>query len=323
MPAVERAPAVYTALGVLAILFWSLTVGIARSMSEQLGAATTGALAMLGGGVLNGAWVVATGRWRSLRRTPGRYLVGCGALFASSMFCLYLAVGLAQTRREAIGASIINYLWPGLTMLLAVPLLGKRARLWLLPGAFLAFAGAALAGSEAEAFTWAAFLADLAAGSLPYLLALGAAVSWALYSNLSRRWGEGIETGPVCIFILFSGALLLGARFLLGEQSVWSGRVALELAFTMLVPVMLAYTFWDLAMRRGNIVLVAAISYGTPVLSVAFSCLYLGVRPGLSLVLACVLVVAGAVICKLSVLDAPATGGATPTTGTDGTTRRE
>ncbi|MFO7956559.1 MAG: aromatic amino acid DMT transporter YddG [Candidatus Brocadiia bacterium] len=301
MSAESRPTTRYTLLGVLAILFWSVTVGVARSLSEQLGTTTTASAVLLGGGVMGCAWLVVSGRWRSLRRTPRLYLFGCGGLFVAYMLFIYLAIGLAQTRRQAIGAGIINYLWPGLTLLFSVPLLGKKARLWVVPGALLAFAGAGLAGAQAEVFTWAAFLRDLASGSTPYLLALGAAVTWGLYSNLSRRWGEGTETGAVPVFLLVSGLLMLGVRFLFGEQQTWSLRTGLELAYMAVFPALLAYMFWDVAMRRGNVVLVAAFSYVTPVLSVAFSCVYLGVEPGVKLILACLLVVAGAVTCKLSV----------------------
>jgi len=296
----NRLTARYTVLGAVAIVFWSVTVGVARSLSEQLGTTTTASAVLLGGGVLGCGWLVLSGGWRSLRRTPRLYLFGCGALFVAYMLFIYLAIGLAGTRRQAIGAGIINYLWPGLTLLFSVPLLRKKARLWVVPGALLAFAGAGLAGAQADVFTWAAFFRDLASGSTPYLLALGAAVAWGLYSNLSRRWGEGTETGAVPVFLLVSGLVMLAVRFCLAEETSWSVRAGLELTYMAVFPALLAYMFWDVAMRRGNVVLVAALSYVTPVLSVAFSCVYLGVKPGVTLVLACGLVVAGAVICKLS-----------------------
>ena len=66
----------------------------------------------------------------------------------------------------------------------------------------------------------------------------------------------------------------------------------------------LAYVFWDYSMRRGNIVLVAAFSYFTPLLSTIVSWRYLATTPGVTLWIACVLVIAGAVICKYSVVEA-------------------
>ena len=59
-------------------------------------------------------------------------------------------------------------------------------------------------------------------------------------------------------------------------------------------------------MRRGDAVLVAAASYFTPLLSTIFTCLYLGVRVGPRLWVGCLLVLGGAVLCKLSVRPQPA-----------------
>ena len=75
------------------------------------------------------------------------------------------------------------------------------------------------------------------------------------------------------------------------------------LAYAAICPSLLAYTFWDLAMRKGRIVLVAAMSYLTPILSVAFTSVYLSVRVTWTLWTACVMVVAGAVSSKWSVSD--------------------
>ena len=79
-------------------------------------------------------------------------------------------------------------------------------------------------------------------------------------------------------------------------------RVALDPALELTVfPSLLAYTFWDAAVRRGDHTLVASLSYLTPVLSTAFSCVYLGVTAHWTLWVACGLVVGGAAVCRRSV----------------------
>jgi len=67
-----------------------------------------------------------------------------------------------------------------------------------------------------------------------------------------------------------------------------------------------AYIFWDHAMRRGDMVLVAALSYLTPLLSTLFSAVYLGVVPAPAIWVACALVIAGAVTCRLAVIEGAA-----------------
>jgi drug/metabolite transporter (DMT)-like permease len=60
----------------------------------------------------------------------------------------------------------------------------------------------------------------------------------------------------------------------------------------------LGYVFWDIAMRRGDVVLVATISYFTPLVSTLIGAVYLGVRPGPRLWMGGVLLVGAAYACR-------------------------
>jgi drug/metabolite transporter (DMT)-like permease len=121
---------------------------------------------------------------------------------------------------------------------------------------------------------------------------------------LSNRWAATAETGAVPVFLLSTGLVVLALRFPLGERSVWSARALAETLYMAVGPSLLAYAFWDRAMRRGHLVLVASLSYLTPVLSTAASCLYLAVEPRRTLWIACGLVVGGALLSKISIRDA-------------------
>jgi drug/metabolite transporter (DMT)-like permease len=61
---------------------------------------------------------------------------------------------------------------------------------------------------------------------------------------------------------------------------------------------------WDNAMRKGNIVLVAAASYLTPLFSTIVSCLYLAVVPGAKLWVGCGVLVLGSVLSWQSISSA-------------------
>jgi len=87
------------------------------------------------------------------------------------------------------------------------------------------------------------------------------------------------------------------------EESYWTPRVVVELLYMSIFPTFLAYLFWDRAMRKGNIILVVSLSYFTPLLSIIISSLYLRVIIKPTLWIACGLVIAGAVICKFSIID--------------------
>jgi drug/metabolite transporter (DMT)-like permease len=69
----------------------------------------------------------------------------------------------------------------------------------------------------------------------------------------------------------------------------------------------LAYVLWDVAMRKGNLLLVVACSYFTPLLSTLVSCVYLKVSPSPKLWIGCLLLVSGSLITWRSVSDRTAT----------------
>jgi drug/metabolite transporter (DMT)-like permease len=295
----------HTCLGLLAIVLWSTSIGVSRSAVEKLGPLAAGAAIFTLSGVLGCVLLAVRSGLADLRRLPRRYLLGCGGLFVAYEVCLYMAIGLAAGRRQTLEVGVINYLWPGLTVLLAVPLLGRRAGPLLVPGALVAFAGVVLAAAGREGLTWTGFLNHVQKNPVAYLFALGGAVTWALYSNLARRWARQLKGNAVPAFLLATGLLLLCLLPLQSQATAWDGRAIVEVLFLAVFTSLLAYAFWDGAMRHGNMTLVAAASYATPILSMLVSSIYLRVAPGVSLWVASGLVAAGAVLCKLSLHPGP------------------
>jgi drug/metabolite transporter (DMT)-like permease len=293
-----------TILGILAILFWGTTIAFSRSLTEQLGPLTTASWIYMLSGVWGCIYLMnKPGGIKKIFQLPILYLICCGILFIFYMVCLYLAVGLAVSREQVIEVSIINYLWPGLTLIFSLPILHKKGKVILIPGIVIAFAGFYLATVQSGMFSWEVFKGNFQVSYLPYLLAFMAAIIWGLYSNLVRRWAGHTEGGAVPLFLLITGLVLITIRFIFPEESYWTPHVIVELLYMSIFPTFLAYTFWDRAMRKGNIILVASLSYFTPLLSIIISSFYLQVIIKPTLWIACGLVIAGAVICKFSIID--------------------
>lgn len=296
--------ALATVLGVGAIVLWSTVFAFSRSLAEQVGPITNGSYTYLAAGTLGCLWALVRSRGASpLRGLTWRYAAGCGGLFVVYTVAIYLAIGLAEGRRQTIVAGIINYLWPGLTLVLAVPILGKRARPWLIPGAIVAFAGVALTMAAGAGFTWDGLREAVAGNRFPYAMALVAAVSWALYSNLIGRWADESAPAAVPLFMLATGLVMTLLRLVRPEESHWSARAVAEFAYLTLGPTLLAYSFWEFAMRRGRATLVVSVSYLTPILSTIISSVYLGVGLGPGLWVGCALVFAGAWVCRRSIIE--------------------
>lgn len=296
-----------TLAGFAAILLWSTTIAFVRSLSEQVGGLTTAAAVYLIGGLFCLLRLGVRGdATRMFRRLPLRYLFGCGALFVFYMLALYLAVGMAKSRQQVLEVGLMNYLWPALTIVFSLFLLNKKAGLLLFPGALLAVAGIFFVIGQEVSISWTSLAGNFAGNPLAYSLGLLAAIFWALYSNLTRRWAES-SGGGVELFIPATGVFLLAFRLLNPEPSSWTIRAGLEAVFLGIVTVV-AYILWDRAMRKGDVVLVAAFSYLTPLFSTIVSCLYLGISAGISLWIGCIMIMAGSILSWISISDQKTSG---------------
>ena len=293
-----------TLAGLGAILIWSTSIALVRSISEQVGPLAGAAAVHLIGGGFSFAFFLyrSKGSLLPLQSLSGKFLLGCGALFVLYMLALFVAVGRAADRHQVLEIGLLNYLWPALTILFSLLLLHKKGNFILIPGTLLALSGVFLVLTQGQAISVASIIGNVGRNPGVYALAFTAAVSWGLYSNLTRRWGGPQARGAVELFILVTGLVFLLFFWLAGEGRVWTWRAGLEVTFLGLATA-LAYILWDLAMRKGDIVFVAACSYFTPLLSTLLSCLYLQVTAGVSLWLGCLLIVAGSLLSWMAVSD--------------------
>jgi drug/metabolite transporter (DMT)-like permease len=282
--------------GLGAILLWSTTVALARRLSEGLGPLTAAAAVYgVGGLAALGALAPDAARRGRLRRLPARYLAGCGALFVGYTLLLFLAVGRAESREQTLAVGLVNYLWPVLTILLSVPLLGRRANRLLAPGVVLALAGLVLVVVPGGPRAWTTVVRQVAGDPAAYALAAVAALAWALYSNLTTRWAGGRDEGAVAVFLVAAAVVLTLVSVGVDEPRRWSGRALGEVVFLGLAT-WSAYGLWDRALRKGDPTIVIAASFLTPLLSTVVSGLYLGVVPGTGLWLGGGLLVTGSLL---------------------------
>lgn len=305
-----------TLCGFLAILLWGTSLALSRSLSEKIGALTAVAAVYTTGGILGSLPLLLNrngpvrfssrrkirplpercgGVTASTQRNTGfnlRYALICGTLFVAYILLLFFALEGASNRAQAIQVGLINYLWTSLTLLLSIPVLGQRARPWILPGTLAALAGEYLVLVPESSCSPMAFLDALSSYPVPFILSLLGAFAWAAYSTLARRLTRPGDRGLAPLFLLATGLIALVLRFALRETGTWSSAALGEAAGLCLVTT-LGYGLWDLAMRRGRLTLVAAASYATPLLSTLTMSWYLGVPPSLRLLAGTLLLVVG------------------------------
>lgn len=279
-----------TACGLVAILLWSTAAGLIRSVSELFGPLGGAALIYTLGAVL---LVLFLGRPR-VRATSWFYLIVGSALFVAYELCLSLALGYASTRNQAIELGVVNYLWPCLTVLLAIVMNGQKARWLILPGTALALFGIVWVVSG-EGLALATLVANVSSNPLSYSLALGCAVTFALYCNVTRRYAGGQNL--VMLFFTLAAAVLWLKYALSTEvlpaftlnSSLQLGAAGIAMAG--------GYALWNLGILRGNLTLLATASYAAPVLSSAFAAVWLGAHLTAQFWQGAVLVTVGSLMC--------------------------
>jgi drug/metabolite transporter (DMT)-like permease len=195
----------------------------------------------------------------SLRQPLVAWVVGVGGLFGFHAL-YFLALRLAPPAE----AGLLNYLWPLLIVLFSSLLPGERLAPHHIIGALLGLVGTVLlfagnTGTHYEATQIPGFIA-----------AFTAALVWTAYSVLSRKL-KAVPTDAVAGFCLATALLAATVHFSI-ERTVWPETPAQWLAIVALGigPVGAAFYAWDIGMKRGDIRVLGAASYDTPLLSTAF-----------------------------------------------------
>jgi drug/metabolite transporter (DMT)-like permease len=273
-----------TLIGLTAILMWSLlsvlTVATGKIPAFQLAAMTFG----IGAAVAFASFLFRPAAFAAMKQPLIAWVVGVGGLFGYHAL-YFLALRFAPPAE----AGLLNYLWPLLIVLFSSLLPGERLASHHIIGALLGLAGTVLllAGNTA----------GFAPSQIPGLAAAFlAAFVWAAYSVMSRKL-KAVPTDAVAGFCLAT-ALLAALVHNMVETTVWPETMGQWLAIIALGvgPVGAAFFVWDIGMKRGDIRVLGAASYATPLLSTAFLILAGYAQPTATIAIAAVLIAGGGLI---------------------------
>jgi len=262
----------FTLAGCLAILIWSTTVGLVRNVAEQLGPIGGAALIYSVSSVF---LLIFLGAPR-FKVFSLKYLLIGGALFVSYEICLSLALGMANNRIQAVEMGVINYLWPSLVVLLAVFSSDKPVDKRLYPAIALSFFGVAWTVGGDQGISISQLAANIATNPLSYSMALTGAFIWAFYCNITKKLANG-KNAITWFFI--ATAITLWITYLMSDEPaiVFTSGAAIDLLITG-VAMGSGYALWNIGIIGGNMMLLATLSYFTPLLSTFFSALILDIE---------------------------------------------
>jgi drug/metabolite transporter (DMT)-like permease len=279
-----------TLIGFGAIVLWS-SLALMTAASGSMPPFELAALTFLIGGLLGVPALFRSRKgWALFRQPLPVWTLGIGGLFLYHAF-YFAALRLAPPAE----AGLISYLWPLLIVLMSALLPGERLRSGHIIGAIAGFGGVALLlGSKQGGF---GFDQRYWPG---YALAFCCAFIWSGYSILSRRYRDA-PTEMVAVYCLATSALALAAHTLF-ETTVWPENMMQWLAIVGLGlgPVGAAFYVWDWGVKRGDIKILGVTSYAAPVLSTFLLVVTGYAEASLSLGLATLLIVSGALLATRS-----------------------
>jgi len=224
------------------------------------------------------------------KRVTGTDVLSGSYLGFLNPFLYYLVLLHAYQGLPAQIAMVVNYLWPVILVLLAVPILGQKLTPGGLAGVLISFSGVAL-------------MAMLGSGTLelelfPLLLAFLSTLVWAVYWLLNTRSSR--ETNSVLLMnFLFGTGYLAIYGFASGESFIPSGKSLLWVVYVGVFEMGLTYMMWNTALKRASsAAAVGSLIFLTPFLALVPIALVVneGIAP--STVTGLVLVTAGILIEK-------------------------
>lgn len=271
-----------TLVGSIAILLWS-ALALLTTLTEGLPPFQVMAVTFaIGGGLGLVRWLMLADR-PSLRQPALAWAITLGGLFGFHV-CYFTSLKTSP----AVAANLINYLWPLLIVLFSA--LGQGSLRWNhLVGGLAGFLGCALL-LGGDQFPWdPSYLVG-------YGLALAAALIWSGYSVLARRFCAAVPVDFIAVACLGTalGALLCHLAVEHWAAPTPTGWLALVLMG--FGPVGLAFFVWDHGVKHGNIRLLGAASYATPLLGTLLLILAGRAEPSLALALSAALIVGGAAL---------------------------
>ncbi len=283
-----------TLTGFLAILTWSF-LALLTTMAGAIPPFQLAAMTFFLGGLLGVAsWLFRPDALASLRQPWQVWALGAAGL------CIYhCAYFFAIQSAPPVEVSLIAYLWPLLIVLFASLLPGEQLRVHHLAGVVLGLAGAVIVITKGGQVGLAGGLQS------GHIVALFCAFVWAGYSVLSRRLGA-VPVDVVAGYCLITAAVSLALHLGL-EDTVWPQLASQWMAILILglLPLGAGFYAWDWGCKHGDIMVIGALSYVAPLLSVAFLLLFGFGAFHWSLAVACGLVIAGALISAKDILLKP------------------
>ncbi len=241
------------------------------------------------------------------RKQPLKYMVrlplkvlGAG-FFGVALYTVMLAMAFGVAAEEDIGQiNLLNYLWPFWIMVLGMLLLGSKPKALLaISGMIMGLFGIVISRGQ-NIFT------HLPTNLFPHALALSGGFLWALYVVLLRKWKIPEEEGGTAFhFAICAITAGILATFAHDWHNIppLSGSMLFWILFGGVGPVGLAYSLYEISVKNGPIILIAAFSYFIPIGSSLLIGLFFKETMNSGLIFGAVFITLGSWMVRYSISD--------------------
>lgn len=211
---------------------------------------------------------IYNGKIKEFRYLSGKEIMKLTAYTVPS-FLYYIFYLLALKMIPAVEASMLNYLYPIMIVIFAVPINGEKLDMNKIMSIILGFCGVIIILSNGDIKS---IRMSNAAGDL---MAIGAAISWGIFSNLGKKNKVDMVLSnyiyTAVTFVLSAAAMFMFSEFTIPDVPAFAGLFWLSNS-----NIVLSYYLWFKALKSAPSSLIASISFITPFVCLFFIMLMVG-----------------------------------------------
>lgn len=291
----------YTIFGFITILIWGTSAVFTRNLSTNLGAYTSASVVnIIGGIIVLAKQFKKEGGIKGWRSVPLKCWLICGSMFVIYTATSYVSICMVAKEEAVVTLVLIRFLWPLFTLVLTIPILKEKASKWLCVGVAFCIIGIIIAKLGDEIFDMGNFVQNIVGGDeLPaYLMGFVVAISWALYTNYTKKFAQGQDVDGAGIYMLVSGIILGIIALNVDEPRNFSVSISGQVLYAAIVVSSIANVMWNSAIKKGNMLVVVLASNFLPIISTVMTAWMLGVKITVPIIIGSAFVVAGTLFSK-------------------------
>ena len=194
---------------------------------------------------------------------------------------------------------LIRFLWPLFTLILTIPILKKKASPWLAASVAVSLCGIIIAKMGGSIHNVQAFFRDILSGNwMAYMMGFIVSLSWAFYTNLTKKYLGQKSVDGVGIYMIVSSIILGGISMFLPEPRSFTPRLVGEMLYQAIAVSCIANVLWTISIRKGNMPVVVLAANFLPIISTVITAFMLGLNITLPVIAGALLVVIGTIWSK-------------------------